>query len=151
VVHGTLGFHSTVVAKHALVPHIWRLCTSQDGDNLVVYSVIALTNLLQKFCFTGTPAVHIPSEINAIHHVQPFHLRSILTLSFHLLRGLPSFLFPSGFPANSHACYMSCQSHGPLYSGWFLPAFRSSSFWTVESPDAAFPSRLVRRATCARA
>jgi hypothetical protein len=51
----------------------------------------------------------------------PTSLRSILILSTHLHLGLPSGLFPSGFPTNilyaflrsPHSCYMPCPSHPP--------------------------------------
>jgi hypothetical protein len=42
---------------------------------------------------------HILSQINPIH-VTSSYLRSILTLSTHVRLGLPSGLFPSGFPAD---------------------------------------------------
>jgi hypothetical protein len=53
------------------------------------------------------------------HH--PIPLSSILILSTHLHLGLPSGLFPSGFPINvpyiflfsPHSCYMPCPSHPP--------------------------------------
>jgi hypothetical protein len=48
----------------------------------------------------------------------PIPLTFILTISTHLCRGLPSGLFPSGFPTNipyalqfPHSCYMPCSSH----------------------------------------
>jgi hypothetical protein len=49
----------------------------------------------------------------------PISLRSILILSTHQLLGLPSVLFPFGFPPISymhsssppHSCYMPCPSH----------------------------------------
>jgi hypothetical protein len=39
------------------------------------------------------------SQINPVHATPPY-LRSILILSSHLRLGLPSSLFPSGFPTN---------------------------------------------------
>jgi hypothetical protein len=45
------------------------------------------------------PLVPILSQINSIHTI-PCYLRSILIWSTHLCLGLPSGLFPSGFPTN---------------------------------------------------
>jgi hypothetical protein len=46
-----------------------------------------------------SPLVHIVSQINPIHTI-PSYLRSSLILSPHLHLGLPSGLFPFGFPTN---------------------------------------------------
>jgi hypothetical protein len=65
------------------------------------------------------PQVPILSQIDPVH-TTPFSLSSTLILSTHLLcLGLPSGLFPSGFPSNityallTHSCYMSCPCHSP--------------------------------------
>jgi hypothetical protein len=47
---------------------------------------------------SSSPPVPILSKSNSIHTPQPISLRSILIPSFHLHLGLPSGLFPSGFP-----------------------------------------------------
>jgi hypothetical protein len=47
------------------------------------------------------PLVPILSQINEVHNI-PSYLRSILILSNHLRLGLPSGLFPSGFPTISY-------------------------------------------------
>jgi hypothetical protein len=46
------------------------------------------------------PVVPILSQINPVHSNHPISLISILILSTHLRLGLPSGLFPSGFPTN---------------------------------------------------
>jgi hypothetical protein len=63
----------------------------------------------------------------------PISLRSILILFSHCL-GLPSGLFPSGFPTKilyaflffSHSCYMSCTSHPPWLDN------SNYTWWTVQ-------------------
>jgi hypothetical protein len=66
------------------------------------------------------PLVPILSPINPVYTTQSY-LRSILILSTHLHLGLPSGLFPSGFPTNilyaflfsPHSCYMPRPSYPP--------------------------------------
>jgi hypothetical protein len=62
--------------------------------------------------------VPILSQIDPLHTIPS--LRSILILSTHLRLGLPSSLFPSGFPTKilnaflfPHSCYIPCPSHAP--------------------------------------
>jgi len=67
--------------------------------------------------------VSILSQINPVHVPHSKSLKLILLSSSHLLIVLPSGLFPSGFPHQnfvctsplSHACYMLCPSHIPLF------------------------------------
>jgi len=47
------------------------------------------------------PPVPILSQINTVHSLHPSSWRSSLILSSHLQLGLPSGLFPSGFPTKS--------------------------------------------------
>jgi hypothetical protein len=75
-----------------------------------------------RFITVFTRACHRSlSSANLIHSIlpQPISLRSILIPSSHLCLGLPSGLFPSGFPTKtlytllSHKCHMSCPPHSP--------------------------------------
>ena len=62
------------------------------------------------------PPVPILSQINPVH-AKPPHFLNIHLISFHLRLGLPSGLFPSGFPTKTmytplpHTCYMLRPSH----------------------------------------
>jgi len=47
------------------------------------------------------PSVLILSLIHPVHAPHPTSCRSILILSFHLHLGLPSGIFPSGFPTKT--------------------------------------------------
>jgi hypothetical protein len=47
------------------------------------------------------PPVSILSQLDPVHPPHPTSWRSILILSSHLRLGLPSDLFPSGFPTNT--------------------------------------------------
>ena len=51
--------------------------------------------------FTSTRPLLIVSQINAVHAIHPVFWRYILMLSSHLLLGLPSRIFLSGFPTNT--------------------------------------------------
>ena len=69
------------------------------------------------------PTVPILTQISPVHVLHPTSWRSILILSAHLHLGLPSGLFPSGFPTKtpvctsprSHMCYMPCPSHSSQF------------------------------------
>ena len=68
------------------------------------------------------PPVPILSQIDPVHALPPTSRIYILILSFHLRVGLPSCLFPSGFPHQNpvctsplpHTCHMPC----PSQSSW---------------------------------
>jgi hypothetical protein len=47
---------------------------------------------------TCPPLVPILSQMHLVHIFPPYFLKSILLLTSHLRLGLPSGLFPSGFP-----------------------------------------------------
>jgi hypothetical protein len=61
-------------------------------------------------------------------HTTPFYLRSILILSSHLRLGLPSALFPSGFPNKSymHSCF-PMRATNPSYLILFTWSFHPNS------------------------
>ena len=70
--------------------------------------------------------VPILSQLHPVHSPPPTSWRPILILSFHLCLGLPSGLFPSGFPTKT--------LYTPLLSPYELRA-PSISFFSILSPD----------------
>jgi hypothetical protein len=50
--------------------------------------------------------VPILSQMNSVHTIPSYSLRSILTLSSHLRLGLPSSLFPSGFSTRKFYAFL---------------------------------------------
>jgi hypothetical protein len=80
-------------------------------------------HVTRRFNIEFTTALHLflswarQIQSTSPHPTSP---RSILILSTHLCLGLPSGLFPSGFPTNNlytfsspHSCYMTRPSHPP--------------------------------------
>jgi hypothetical protein len=63
------------------------------------------------------------TQMNPIHAIRCYYIRSILILSFHLRLCFTSSVFPSGIQNKnvvcithiSHACYMQLPSHHPAY------------------------------------
>ena len=61
-----------------------------------------LWNLKVHYCtYKCPPPVQVLSQIKPVHAYHPTSWRSILILSSHLHIGLPSGLFPSGFPTKT--------------------------------------------------
>jgi hypothetical protein len=83
-------------------------------------------------CSQEPPLFPILSQINPI---QSIYLQSTLILSTHLRLGLPSGLFPSGFPTIilyafgfPHSCYTPCSSHPP-----WIDHYNHFALWGMES------------------
>jgi hypothetical protein len=92
------------------------------------------------------PLVPNPSQIDKVPTIpsHPIYLRSILILSTHLRLGLPSGLFPSGFPSNILYAFASSLfvPHAlPISSSltWSFCLARSTSY---EAPHYAVSSNL---------
>jgi hypothetical protein len=108
--------------------------------------------------------VPYPEPVESNPHPQPISLRSILISSSHLHLGLPSCLFPSGFPTKScalsflsHACHMSCPPHSPWFDlpndiwGWvqimklllYSTGYITSWKWRLNSSERQTNRRLT--------
>ena len=86
------------------------------------------------------PPVPILSQINPVHDPHPTSRWSILILSSHLRLGLPSGLFPSGFPTKTlYAPLISPMHSSLLYknlitkicSNYYLACFIWASTWSL--------------------
>jgi hypothetical protein len=95
---------------HTLILNFWRWCIIISWSWALLQKPAAL-HIFENFTASyGTPKVnyrvhksnplvHILSHIKPVHTIQSY-LTCILILSAHLRFGLPSGLFPSGFPTN---------------------------------------------------
>ena len=66
------------------------------------------------------PPVPVLSQLDPVHTPTSYFLKILLILSSHLLLGLPSGFFPSGFPTKTLyvrllTCYMPRPSHSSLF------------------------------------
>jgi hypothetical protein len=123
----------------------WELSNSMDLNPSSEAASCAVTQELPNILWNpkvhyrvhkSPPLAPILSQINPIH-ITPSYLRSILILATCVRLGLPSGLFPSGFPtkilyAFLYPCYMPCPSHPPWLS-WkaaktSLPSFRLCNY-----------------------
>jgi hypothetical protein len=77
--------------------------TACNGTTLTNYLIPWHQNLkVHHRIHNSPPAIPILSQVNPLHTPpQPISLRSILIPSYHLRLGLPSVLFPSGFPTKT--------------------------------------------------
>jgi len=78
------------------------------------------------FIYKHSPSVLILRQINLVHVPHPISWRSNLILSSHLCLGIPSGLFPSGFPTTD--------LYTPLLSPYMLYALPISLF-SIWSPE----------------
>jgi hypothetical protein len=96
-------------------------------------------------CSQEPPPAPILSQLDPVHTLQPYSLRSILILPTHLRLGLPSRLFPSNQNYVSishlplHACHTPRASHLPWFDDannilWRENLWRSSLCNFLQSP-----------------
>jgi len=89
-------------------------------------------------------SVHILSHSNPVHAPYPTSLRSILILSSHLRLGLPSGLFPSGFPNKTpyapliFSIYATCPAHLNLLD-LITQVICSEEYVSLSSSLCSFP------------
>jgi hypothetical protein len=77
-----------------------ELSLSQANSHLATEEFFKiLWNPKVHYCVhKGTPLVPVMSQINPIHITRSYISKTILNITFHLNLGLPSGLFPYGFP-----------------------------------------------------
>jgi hypothetical protein len=99
-----------------------ELSPSWEAANCVATQELPSSYGTWRFITVFTRVLHWSlSRVRSIESIPPHPVpqRSILMLSTHQCLGLPSGLFPTGFPIKTlyaflfspHACYMPCPSH----------------------------------------
>jgi hypothetical protein len=86
--------------SHVLITSVMVLSPSSEAAKCAATQElpsIVWKPKIQYHVHESPPLIPILSQINPIHTIT-FYLRSILILSTHLHLGLPSCVFPSGFP-----------------------------------------------------
>jgi hypothetical protein len=100
-----------------------ELNTTREATRCLATRCFPAFHGTRRFNTEFTRALHLflslarPIQSTSRHPISPI---SIQILSTYLRLGLPSGLFPSGFPTNNlyrssspHSCYMARQSHSP--------------------------------------
>jgi hypothetical protein len=64
------------------------------------------------------PQVHILTQMNPFYTSNPISLRSVPIVSSHLPLGLPSSLFPSGFPTKILYAFLISPMRVPVKTAW---------------------------------
>jgi hypothetical protein len=84
---------------YSLTPWTWVVVGDHNRFSVSLEISLVLWNPRVHYCvYKCPPSVPILSQLDPIHAPHPTSWRSILILSSHLNLGLPSGLFPSGFP-----------------------------------------------------
>jgi hypothetical protein len=129
LIHINLGYNFFTNEKHLMGTHsLMELSPFWEATNYAATQELPSILWNAKVHYRvhkSPPLVPILNQINPIHTIpsHPISLRSILIMSTHLHLGLPSGLFPSGFPTNI--------LHAFLFSPFVLHALPISFLWAL--------------------